>query len=58
MVRLSFSVAVRAVGLPESLTIKVRLEVPAQEAVGVPDMTPAEVIARHDGSVPLERVHE
>jgi hypothetical protein len=62
MVRLSAGVvAVSGVGVPESVTRKVRsLYVPAQAAVGVPviDVPDAEVtIFRHDGNVPLARVH-
>jgi hypothetical protein len=45
--------AVSAVALPESVTLKVRLAVPAQAAFGVPEMRPAAVIFRHEGRVPL-----
>jgi hypothetical protein len=51
-------VALSFVAVPESVTSKVRLDVPAQEAVGVPEITPAEFIVRQAGSVPLVRVHE
>ena len=45
--------AVSAVAVPESVTLKVRLALPAQEAVGVPEMRPPAVIVRHEGRVPL-----
>ena len=57
MVMVSCSVAESAVGVPESVTLKVRLAVPAQEATGVPERTPAAVSVRQLGSVPLLRVH-
>jgi hypothetical protein len=50
-------VALSAVAVPESVTLNVRLVDPAQEAVGVPEITPAEFIVRQVGSVPLVRVH-
>jgi hypothetical protein len=49
--------ALRAVAVPESVTLKVRLVVPAQEAFGVPEITPAEVIVRQAGNVPLVMLH-
>jgi hypothetical protein len=46
-------VAERGVAVPESVALKVRLVVPTQEAVGVPEMTPAELMLRQEGRVPL-----
>jgi hypothetical protein len=57
-------VALSAVAVPESVTLKVRLDVPTQEAVGAPEVvpaeeiTPAEFIVRQAGRVPLDKVHE
>ena len=56
MVMVRVTVAVRVLGVPESLTWKVMVEVPAQEATGVPERTPAEVRVRQLGSVPLVTV--
>jgi hypothetical protein len=50
-------VADRGVAVPESVTLKARLvAVPTQEAVGVPEMTPAGFMVRQMGSVPLTMV--
>ena len=50
-------VAERGVAAPESVALKVRLvAVPTQEAVGVPEMTPAEFMVRQAGSVPVTMV--
>jgi len=61
MVKLSdWLVAVRAVGTPESVTINVKVYVPAHDAFGVPvsELPDAEfTIDRQDGSAPLASVH-
>lgn len=50
---LSCCVAVSAVALPESVTLKVTFAVPTPEAVGVPVIAPAEDRLKPAGSVPL-----
>ena len=52
-------VAVRAVGVPESVTLRVMVKVPAQEEFGVPviEAPDAEFTrVRHVGSVPLAKL--
>jgi hypothetical protein len=50
-------VAVNAVGVPESVIVKVGVKVPEQEAEIVPLITPAEVMVRHAGREPVVTVH-
>jgi hypothetical protein len=49
-------VAVLAVGMVASVTVTVKFEVPA--AVGVPEITPAEVSVNPAGSVPVVTAHD
>jgi hypothetical protein len=52
-------VAVRGVGVPESVTLRVTVKVPAQAALGVPVMVAPDdelVRVRQGGSVPLARL--
>jgi hypothetical protein len=55
----STEVADSGVAVPESVALKmILLVVPTQEATGVPETTPAALRVKHEGSVPLEIVHE
>jgi hypothetical protein len=56
-VRPNVAVAESAFGVPASVTLKVRFVVPMPAAVGVPEITPAEFMARPAGRVPLVIVH-
>jgi hypothetical protein len=51
--------SVSGFGFPESVTLNVRLDVPAQEAITLLllDSTPEEVKLMQAGSVPAVRVH-
>jgi hypothetical protein len=53
------AVAVRALGFPESVTLRLKAAVPAQEAISPLELEikPAEVIVMQEGRVPLVSVH-
>lgn len=51
--RARLAVADSAVAFPESVTLNDRLEEPAPAAIGVPEITPAAVMVRPEGSVPV-----
>jgi hypothetical protein len=58
MVKLSCAVAVNLFGEPESVTVKVGLKFPAQEAVMVPVIAPVLVFSvRQEGKEPLVSAH-
>ena len=57
IVRPRVAVAESLFGVPASVTLKVRFVVPTPAAVGVPEIAPAELMAKPAGRVPLVMVH-
>ena len=59
MVMLRLAVAFAWVGVSESVTVTVKLSVPTNVPVGVPEITPVEAFSdKPEGRLPVVTVHE